>query len=110
MKKSMINRIFLLALVSMSYLLAGAQGVVVCKKDGTRIKVPYAELDSISTYNYEEDPQGGYDSKAKTFTANGVSFTMMPVEEAPSLWAQPVSRQGIGMPNFQPTGLPSVPT
>lgn len=80
MKKSMINRIFLLALVSMSYLLAGAQGVVVCKKDGTRIKVPYAELDSISTYNYEEDPQGGYDSKAKTFTANGVSFTMMPVE------------------------------
>ena len=76
----MINRIFLLALVSMSYLLAGAQGVVVCKKDGTRIKVPYAELDSISTYNYEEDPQGGYDGKAKTFTANGVSFTMMPVE------------------------------
>lgn len=80
MKKSMIKRIFLLALVSMSYLLAGAQGVVVCKKDGTKIKVPYAELDSISTYNYEEDPQSGYDGKAQTFTANGVSFTMMPVE------------------------------
>lgn len=80
MKKSMIKRIFLLALVSMSYLLAGAQGVVVCKKDGTRIKVPYAELDSISTYNYEEDPQGGFDGEAQTFTVNGVSFTMMPVE------------------------------
>lgn len=80
MKKSMIKRIFLLALVSMSYLLAGAQGVVVCKKDGTKIKVPYAELDSISTYNYEEDPQGGFEGKTKTFTANGVSFTMMSVE------------------------------
>lgn len=80
MKKSMIKRIFLLALVSTSYLLAGAQGVVVCKKDGTKIKVPYAELDSISTYNYEEDPQGGFEGKTKTFTANGVSFTMMPVE------------------------------
>ncbi len=33
-----------------------AQGVVVYRKNGAPVKVPYSELDSISTYNYDEDP------------------------------------------------------
>ena len=33
-----------------------AQGVVVYRKSGSPIKVPYSELDSISTYNYDEEP------------------------------------------------------
>ena len=35
---------------------ASAQGVVLYRKGGTPIKVPYAELDSISTYDYDEEP------------------------------------------------------
>ena len=34
-----------------------AQGVVVYRKNGAPIKVPYSELDSISTYNYDEEPE-----------------------------------------------------
>ena len=35
---------------------ASAQGVVLYRKGGAPIKVPYAELDSISTYDYGEEP------------------------------------------------------
>ena len=38
---------------------ASAQGVVIYRKGGTPIKVPYAELDSISTYDYDEEPTIG---------------------------------------------------
>ena len=33
-----------------------AQGVIVCKKDGTRVDFPYETIDSIVTYNNDETP------------------------------------------------------
>ena len=58
-----------------------AQGVIVHKKGGQTIKVPYEELDSISTYDYDDEPDvptpGPEDTK--TYTVNGVSFTMIAV-------------------------------
>lgn len=60
-----------------------AQGVVVFKKSGERVVYPYEEIDSIVTYNYDEDPIGGgsFDvGQNKVYTVNGVSFTMIPVE------------------------------
>lgn len=55
-----MKRILLCLLIGISYLFANAQGVVVYKKDGTKIKVPYEQLDSISTYGAgdEPDPSG----------------------------------------------------
>lgn len=70
-----------------------AQGVVVFKKDGTRVVYPYEAIDSIVTYNYDETPPAGdgssdngnggtpaFDGKDKVFTVNGVSFTMIAVK------------------------------
>lgn len=57
------------------------QGVVVFKKGGGRVVYPYEELDSIVTYNYNENPPGGdLDGKKKIITVKGVSFAMIPVE------------------------------
>lgn len=59
-----------------------AQGVIVHKKGGQTIKVPYEELDSISTYDYDDEPDvptPGPEGN-KTYTVNGVSFTMIAVE------------------------------
>ena len=50
-----MKRILLCLLIGISYLFANAQGVVVYKKDGTKIKVPYEQLDSISTYISDEE-------------------------------------------------------
>ena len=43
---------FLLYATAMS-----AQGIIVYKKGGTAIKVPYEQLDSISTYDYDDSPE-----------------------------------------------------
>lgn len=51
-----MKRILLCLLIGISYLFANAQGVVVYKKDGTKIKVPYEQLDSISTYGAGDEP------------------------------------------------------
>ncbi|MDD5779536.1 MAG: formylglycine-generating enzyme family protein [Bacteroidales bacterium] len=62
-----------------------SQGIVVCKKDGTRMVFPYETIDSVVTYNYDEEPPtgGGGTSGSvgedKVIIANGVSFTMKPV-------------------------------
>ena len=48
-----------------------SQGVIVCKKDGTRVDFPYEAIDSIVTYG---------DSQNKVFTVNGVSFKMIAVK------------------------------
>lgn len=56
-----------------------AQGVVVHKKNGSVIKIPYTELDSISTYNYNETPDIGSGGGIKTFDVKGVEFKMIPV-------------------------------
>ena len=59
-----------------------SQGIVVCKKDGTRMVFPYETIDSVVTYNYDEEPPtgGGGTSGSvgedKVIIANGVSFTM----------------------------------
>ena len=60
-----------------------AQGVIVCKKDGTRVDFPYETIDSIVTYhNVEIPPTGGSvnDGQNKVFTVNGVSFKMIAVK------------------------------
>lgn len=74
---------FLAALLCANYTAANAQGVVVYKKDGTSIKVPYEQLDRIDTYNYDDEPgiSGDLgDGEKKTFTVGGVSFNMIPVQ------------------------------
>lgn len=54
MKTINSKRIFLCLLLGISYLLSNAQGVIVYKKDGTQIKVPYEQLDSIATYSTDD--------------------------------------------------------
>lgn len=74
---------FLATLLCANYTAANAQGVVVYKKDGTSIKVPYEQLDRIDTYNYDDEPGISGDLgnvEKKTFTVGGVTFNMIPVE------------------------------
>lgn len=42
-----------------SAIFATAQGVIVHKSDGTKIDIPYSELDSITTYKNSIDPETG---------------------------------------------------
>ena len=72
-------KIFLTSLfLAFGVLASYAQGVVVYKKDGTKVRVPYEMLDSISTYDYGDTSEtiGGN----KVFIVNGVTFTMVFVE------------------------------
>lgn len=80
--KKLITSLLLLAALPALAPLASAQGVVVHKKNGTTIKVPYSELDSITTYDYNENPPvgPGTGDGVKTFDANGVSFSMVFVQ------------------------------
>lgn len=75
---------FLLAFAAaMVALPSMAQGVVVFKKDGTRVVYPYEAIDSIVTYNYDETPPAGgsvNDGQDKVYTVNGVSFKMIAVK------------------------------
>ena len=61
-----------------------SQGVVVFKKDGTRVDFPYETIDSIVTYNNDETPPTGggsvSDGQNKVYTVNGVSFKMIAVK------------------------------
>lgn len=71
----------LAALLCASFTTANAQGVVIYKKDGKAIKVPYYELDRIDTYDYTDEPgiEGeGSDDKDETlsFTVGGIGFNM----------------------------------
>lgn len=82
-----MNRLKSLCLILMAAIFSlplCSQGLVVCKKDGTRVVYPYETIDSVLTYNYDEEPPvvggGGIDGETKVFTANGVSFTMVYVE------------------------------
>lgn len=67
MKTLTFKRPLMVALLCLTYLAANAQGVVVYKKDGTKIKVPYEQLDSISTYNYDDEPGIGDGGGETTF-------------------------------------------
>lgn len=72
-------KIFLTSLfLAFGVLASYAQGVVVYKKDGTKVRVPYEMLDSISTYDYGDTSETVGDNKV--FTVNGVTFTMVFVE------------------------------
>ena len=53
---------------------ASAQGLIVHKKDGTKVMYSYEELDRIETYNGNEETGNG------EITVNGVTFTMISVE------------------------------
>ena len=72
-------KIFLTSLLLAFGVLASyAQGVVVYKKDGTKVRVPYEMLGSISTYDYGDTSETV--GANKVFTVNGVTFTMVFVE------------------------------
>lgn len=83
-----------------------AQGVVVFKKDGTRVVYPYEAIDSIVTYNYDETPPTGggsvSDEQNKVFTVNGVSFKMIAVKGG-TFTMGATSEQTGAEPNESPT-------
>ena len=78
MKRKVIFAMLVLVISSLANLTASAQGVIVYKNDGTKIKVPYTLLDSIATYTYEEGQDDG--ETVKEYNVNGVSFKMIKVE------------------------------
>lgn len=80
MKNSEIKRLVLAFIFSLGIFTVNAQGIVVCKKDGSKIRVSYEQLDSIATYDYSEGQGGVLDGENRVFTVNGVSFTMVPVK------------------------------
>lgn len=78
MKKRLIISAFAVIVCAIHSLTSVAQGVIVYKNDGTKIKVPYTLLDSIATYTYEEGQDDG--ETVKEYNVNGVSFKMIKVE------------------------------
>lgn len=79
MSKHQICKLCLCLVMALCELPLMAQGVIVYKKDGSKVKYPYETIDSIVTYNYDdviEDEVG----ENRTFTVNGVSFTMVAVK------------------------------
>ena len=80
MKNSEIKRLVLAFIFSLGIFTVNAQGIVVCKKDGSKIRVPYEQLDSIATYDYSDGQGDVLDGENRVFTVNGVSFTMVPVK------------------------------
>ena len=73
MKKLLILSTALLALGSATAL---AQGIVVNKTDGSKVYFNATEVESVTTFGYEEEDQ----QDDLTFTIGNVSFTMVPVE------------------------------
>lgn len=55
MKKQLVSILILIICVVFSGTAVMAQGVIVYKKDGGQIKVPYANLDSVVTYCQQEE-------------------------------------------------------
>lgn len=55
MKKQLVSILILIICVVFSGTTVMAQGVIVYKKDGGQIKVPYANLDSVVTYCQQEE-------------------------------------------------------
>lgn len=52
MKKQLISRLCVCFVVALCGMPLMAQGVIVYQKDGTKVKFPYEQIDSIVTYNY----------------------------------------------------------
>lgn len=81
MKKKVILSMLAVALCALNSMTLSAQGVIVYKTDGTKIKVPYTLLDSIATYTYEEGQDDADDNvEEKEYTVGGVTFKMIRVE------------------------------
>lgn len=53
-----------------------AQGIVIYKHDGTRVKIPFAEMESMKVVSTKVLPE----MKIKTFNVRGVEFKMIPVQ------------------------------
>ena len=81
MKKKVILSMLAAALCALNSMTLSAQGVIVYKTDGTKIKVPYTLLDSIATYTYEEGQDDADDNaEVKEYTVGGATFKMIRVE------------------------------
>lgn len=79
MKKSLLRAICLTVSCLCVSSFALAQGIVVNKTDGTKVYYKAADVESVGVYGYGEDPEPDIQD-GRTFTVNGVSFTMVPVE------------------------------
>ena len=55
MKNQLISRLCACLVVALCGLPLMAQGIIVCQKDGTKVKFSYEQIDSIVTYNHGED-------------------------------------------------------
>lgn len=86
MKKKVILSMLAAVFCALNSMTLSAQGVIVYKTDGTKIKVPYTLLDSIATYMYEEGQDDADDDAAddnaevKEYTVGGVTFNMIRIE------------------------------
>lgn len=81
MKKKVILSMLAAAFCALNSMTLSAQGVIVYKTDGTKIKVPYTLLDSIATYTYEEGQDDADDNaEVKEYTVGGATFKMIRVE------------------------------
>ena len=81
MKKRLIFAVLAAFLCAFHPLTSSAQGVIVYKTDGTKIKVPYTQLDSIATYTYEEGQDDDQDNAdTKQYNVGGVVFNMIKVQ------------------------------
>ena len=77
------NLIISLALLTAGAAQLSAQGIVVYKTDGTKVYFPAEQVEKVATYDYGEEPEpepGPGGEGTTTYTANGVSFTMVGVE------------------------------
>ena len=70
-----IKRILACFLLGASYLLTSAQGIIVYKTDGTQIKVPYEQLDSIAAYASEDGPVVPPSPGVEPVTVNALNGT-----------------------------------
>lgn len=81
MKKRLIFAVLAAFLYAFHPLTSSAQGVIVYKTDGSRITVPYTQLDSIATYTYEEGQDDDQDNAdTKQYNVGGVVFNMIKVQ------------------------------
>jgi hypothetical protein len=75
MKTINMKRIFSCLLLGASYLLSNAQGIIVYKTDGTQIKVPYEQLDSIAAYQTDDGPVVPPNPYVEPVTINALTGT-----------------------------------
>ena len=81
MRKSVFTTVLMCLGLALSVLQAQAQGIVINKTDGTKVYYKASEVQSVGVYGYGEEPEPEPGTtEGNTFTANGVSFTMVPVE------------------------------